>query len=376
MVRKALAGALFAGAMAALAIGVADAQPAPPAPAPTQTAPATTPAASAQAIVTRICSRLEVGKQITDVELEFIKACQQALNIQQENLKLEMETAKLTAETQAIKNANADRGFTLLMSFGPLIGALLGVIPVIVGFIAKNRGDRRLVRLQRAKERSERREAHIFQLIEQLSAVDSSRRGFAAAGLIAMIGENLEDVRALPTDMQKERKEDGTELAEHREAISMVATLFGRLRGEGLDEAEAKFIADELGKLLSRQGKREKQIRFSDFNLQQIRARQAYWKGVNASGADFYRSDLTQVSFREAILNKTVFYETNLAGAVFIKASLVEANFQGANLSGANFKGADLTKATNLNRANFDVSTTWDETTIWPEGFSPPRIGG
>ena len=42
------------------------------------------------------------------------------------------------------------------------------------------------------------------------------------------------------------------------------------------------------------------------------------------------------------------------------------ANLREANLSGVTLKGAKLQEA-NLSEAK------WDESTVWPEGFTPPK---
>jgi hypothetical protein len=326
----------------------------------TPTEPPLTPSASAQAIIARACSRLEVGREITETELQFIRACQEALQTQQENLKLEIETAKLAAETEAIKNANSDRIWSLLMSFGPLIGAILGVFPVVLGLMAKNGADRRLLRLQSANERAARREQHTMELLRQLADDDSSRRSFAAAGLIAMVREDFSDKGHMPRSRKKERLEDGTEETERREATAMLSTLLARLRGDKLEHFEAKFIADELAKLIALQAGYDDSLKFSDFNMQQINVANAYWKGVDARDVDFYRSNLSGVSFRDADLRGAVFYECDLTGAVFSGAKLQGANFSGANMSGV--RGLD--------------SAVFDQTTRWPEGFAPPERTG
>jgi uncharacterized protein YjbI with pentapeptide repeats len=53
-----------------------------------------------------------------------------------------------------------------------------------------------------------------------------------------------------------------------------------------------------------------------------------------------------------------------LKGADFSGATLVGCDFRGAWLKWANFEGADLT------------GILYDETTVWPEGFTPPGVTG
>ncbi len=51
------------------------------------------------------------------------------------------------------------------------------------------------------------------------------------------------------------------------------------------------------------------------------------------------------------------------------------ADLEGADLEGANLAGANLTEA-NLKGADFIGffgAAIWDESTVWPEGFTPPE---
>ena len=157
-------------------------------------------------------------------------------------------------------------------------------------------------------------------------------------------------------------------MTHRRDAIAMMGTLFGQLRGGGLEEPLAKFIADELAKIVVGQKEAGTPIPLKDFNLQQIKARNAYWKSVDATDADLFESDFEDASFRNAVLHNAQFYKTKLARAVFADAQLQKANFTGADLDGAKFRGASLegallADALNLETAVFDAKTTWDADT-------------
>ncbi|MBU4356058.1 MAG: pentapeptide repeat-containing protein [Proteobacteria bacterium] len=59
-----------------------------------------------------------------------------------------------------------------------------------------------------------------------------------------------------------------------------------------------------------------------------------------------------------------------------MRADLRRSNFQGASFEMADLQGAKI-QGTDLREAkafNFEQSI-WDETTQWPEGFSPPPPG-
>lgn len=370
----------------ALAAGSAMAQPSTttqPAPETSLPEPAST-AETAGEIVERICNRVPTVGPVTELDLQFFRQCQEALKIQQENLKLEQETEKTRQEATALKSQNELGWLAALIAFGPLVGTFLGALPIVWGFWEKGKTDRRLVRLQRAKARAERRETHTFHLLEHLVSTTSSHRSYAASGLIAMIREDLQppvDLSALTSKhAQKQQAEEVIDPNQRRDAIAMMGTLFGQLRGGGLEAPLAKFIADELAKIVVAQQQTDAPIPLKDFNLQQIQARNAYWKTVDATKADFFESDFEDASFREAILHEAQFYKTKLARAVFVGAQLQKTNFNGAELEGANFRGASLEGALladsrNLEMAMFDHRTTWDTATTWPTGFDPVAKG-
>jgi hypothetical protein len=83
-------------------------------------------------------------------------------------------------------------------------------------------------------------------------------------------------------------------------------------------------------------------------DLSGARAYDAYWARVDFTYADFYRADLAQTSFRNAILRGAQFREANLKNAV-----LINAECEGANFKLADLRNADLSEAS-LVEANFE----------------------
>ena len=86
-------------------------------------------------------------------------------------------------------------------------------------------------------------------------------------------------------------------------------------------------------------------------------------RGTNLAGAELY----------EANLQWAVLTRANLTGA-----KLGGANLQVADISDANLQGADLQGQKGYNEGAKGLTTKqvdwayWDETTKWPEGFTPP----
>ena len=105
-------------------------------------------------------------------------------------------------------------------------------------------------------------------------------------------------------------------------------------------------------------------------------------------GADLRGADLTGVWFVHAMLEGTrlhqadlrtaVLWQARLAGADLRATDLTAADFTGAHLHGArldlaDLRGADFTAA-DLASATFHGAVA-DDTTIWPAGFDPQRVG-
>jgi uncharacterized protein YjbI with pentapeptide repeats len=107
---------------------------------------------------------------------------------------------------------------------------------------------------------------------------------------------------------------------------------------------------------------------------------------VNLSGADLSNADLSGADLSKAKITASDLINADLSGADLSKAKIRYTYLTGADLSGADLSkakieftyltsadlsGADLSKA----RIRFTYLTgiKWDESTIWPKGFTPPE---
>ena len=91
---------------------------------------------------------------------------------------------------------------------------------------------------------------------------------------------------------------------------------------------------------------------------------------ANLGGANLRNGYKTRADFRGANLSSA-----NISGAILIDANLENTNLEGANLIGTSFirtnlVGANLKGVTLANTSFLNI--TYDETTQWPEGFTPP----
>ncbi len=99
----------------------------------------------------------------------------------------------------------------------------------------------------------------------------------------------------------------------------------------------------------------------------------AYVRGVQLRGAILSGMDLFSANLVAADLRSADLAEANLSNADLGGADLTGANLRGADLSDANLGSADLRGAY---LAGADLSgTTYDDFTLWPDGFDPQAAG-
>ena len=258
-----------------------------------------------------------------------------------------------------LKRLSIETGWLgLILQASPFLAILISAL-ALLDQQRKHAGE---MRMAMARDRATQRQAVLRQFLESLSGSDPIPVRFAAASLSNLLGSVIH-----PDAKLKSIDKDDLQTAR-----LVMSVAFARLCDPKIDRGQAKHLADSLAKVFLSQNQSKPVLRVRDFNLQNAIMPDAYWKHVDASGADFYGADLSEASFREAKLVEAVFYGATLTKTVFIGANLTKSNFQGADVSGANFSGANLTDATNLDRATFDKTTLWDDKTVWPKGFTPP----
>ncbi len=99
----------------------------------------------------------------------------------------------------------------------------------------------------------------------------------------------------------------------------------------------------------------------ADADLTRAELSGAKLAGAHLSGVDLRGADMTGAFLTGAFLRRA-----DLRGADLTRARLVEADMRGAFVAEARLTEANLTRA--------DLSgATWDDLTVWPEGFEPPH---
>jgi uncharacterized protein YjbI with pentapeptide repeats len=108
--------------------------------------------------------------------------------------------------------------------------------------------------------------------------------------------------------------------------------------------------------------------------------------GANARAANFDDADLSEADLEGAKLQVSTFHGATLRSANLRAAHASGASFAGADLSGANLSGCDIGHARfegaklegadmrclRIETATF-TDASFDERTIWPDGFAPQR---
>jgi uncharacterized protein YjbI with pentapeptide repeats len=116
-----------------------------------------------------------------------------------------------------------------------------------------------------------------------------------------------------------------------------------------------------------RVSKNEEQYRFgpsATFNKAVLRG--ALFLNSYLPKTDFSGADLTDAQFQSASLGESLFNRARLSEANLRRAKLTNSDFSGADLRGADFAGADIAEI-------LLADAIHDETTVWPDGFTPPK---
>ena len=104
--------------------------------------------------------------------------------------------------------------------------------------------------------------------------------------------------------------------------------------------------------------------------------------GIHAENVDFSNSSFEQSclywgSFDRCKFDGVNFRDCDLRGVIFFDCTFEDCDFSGADLgfsnvgTGADVCGADLSTAI-FNETNL-IGIEYDDTTIWPKGFKPPK---
>ena len=279
--------------------------------------------------------------------------------------KLMQEIAKLEIENSAL-GVKTRRWSVIFGMIGGVFGACLTAVLGYASYKLNTAQDARLQQEERLtqkrldQDRELEREKQTLEVFRDLGS-ENPRIQIAAASLLHQRLKSYErkNERELLEELERQtiikvlvsvlKKENEAQLKKENEAQS-----------EGLDTLR-KYIGDNLIDLLIKGEMRE-------YDWQNTNLSYVWWKGVDASGVDFYEASFRKAGLREANLEGAVFYEADLTEAVLRDALLAGANFSGATLNGANLSGATY------DGANFS-GATYDEKTIWPEGFFPTDFG-
>lgn len=210
-----------------------------------------------------------------------------------------------------------------------------------------------------AQEKELARERHLLDVSKELGSSAVGVRSAAVATLVQRL-KSLNRIVALDlsatgdepvrTELQTRRSELELDRARDRDELAtIVAVLINATKHED-DENLHKFIADGLAEGLGARSANlavddSSRSRLADHDFQGARLTNAWWRGIDARGADFYRADLTRAGMAHARLQRAVFKLAKLERAVLRAADLSHANLANANLRNSDLSGADFSNA-------------------------------
>ncbi|MEW6659925.1 MAG: pentapeptide repeat-containing protein [Thermodesulfobacteriota bacterium] len=171
-------------------------------------------------------------------------------------------------------------------------------------------------------------------------------------------------------------------LSKPRTDIQAVITVLGRrVRTFGQGEEQSLDLREtHLAGLHMEEAKLQGML-FNRANLRNSLFINANLEGAHLLETDLQKAFLLGCNLRESVLDradlrKAYLVNTILQGSLLINANFQEATLDGVDLQGAHFNGAklngsDLKGAIGITPEQV-ANAIWDETTKWPEGFSPP----
>ena len=135
-------------------------------------------------------------------------------------------------------------------------------------------------------------------------------------------------------------------------------------------------VPDDIGAAMAVLSRQSMILAGASSELEWVDLRNAELDDLTIPNACFAHSNiegasLASATFIGANLSDATLRNTNLTRADLRRADLTGANLTGAVLRGANLTGADLTDA-QLHDADLHEIIA-DDTTTWPQGFTPPK---
>ncbi len=135
--------------------------------------------------------------------------------------------------------------------------------------------------------------------------------------------------------------------------------------------ASLQFRKPDVAAVVSILGRRKVSADDDQLLLARVDLRRAYLRRANLERANLRNASLRDVQGRDARLRGAVLKQSDLTKALLDGADLRDADLGRADLTGANLSGADLRGASLEGAVLRDVVS--DQSTRWPQGFTPPR---
>jgi Pentapeptide repeats (8 copies) len=285
------------------------------------------------------CEGIDIAQPLDAESLRRVQLCE--------------EIKKLQEEVKSLQAAAPWGPWPQILA-GGLGGGILALVAALVGWLFQNS----LSTVQKQKLRQER----FMSLMEGLGAPNLPEQFGSVSAL-------LQRTKELRNASDKKNASEFEMLVKAQVAI---------LRAGKLDPAVIKYLAEGIVDVLQLRKAQDRPapvFNLKTYGLSNAKLHDVFWADLYAEGVEFFGADLTKASLKQARLAGAVFYQADLKSTVLRNADLSGANFTEAKLDGADLRGAILVGATGLDSAKYLALARWDETTVWPAGFTPPVRG-
>lgn len=253
--------------------------------------------------------------------------------LKEDPAKADLEKQKLRVEIAKLQGDYSGTGQLLAWLQGLGIGSVIG--GVLVWLAGRSLGAVQQEKLLQEMEISSSQ--HNLKLFEALGSADPRIR-LGAASELGQRYRHLTDRLVAPN------LTDAARGVIERERQAIVRVLIAVTKHEGLEDLQ-KHIADLIVDLLDARKSGHTQSPLCTFDFQGAKFGNAWWKGIDARGVDFYKAQLPRAGLAESKLSKAIFKGANLADATLRGAIADEANFEGATLTGLKAKNAKFVRA-------------------------------
>jgi len=278
-----------------------------------------------------------------------------------ERQKLQQEIAKLQLEVKGLQSSATSFGQTLqlLQAFG--VGSILGGLLVLLAGRSLSKVQKDKIKqdlafgtddhyLQKRKLEQELQ----MKLFEALGSTEPRIR----IGAVSELGQRVRELNDALQPRASETLEAAEKVKCERERQTIIRVLIAVSKHETTEDLQ-KYIADVIVEVLGAREANLDKSPLANYDFQGAGLTNAWWQGVDARKADFYKANLQRAGLADSRISGAIFKNADLRGATLRDAIAEGANFEKADLSGAKLERGNFSKAV-LRSANLSGAIVTD----------------